>query len=216
MFLNIGLVFAMSTERNGKLTPSLSPHLQICSGQWHLSFSSPLEKNFEGDLSSAAFTELTAAFVLAPSRTSADKRQTTVLDFHSLSVLSYPIWEGNQFLNKGEVEGGSSKGTKMDRETRGMISIPLPNWCWKKRKKPRDVAGEKWRQAMERGEGSTGGQWDTCHHKSPFPGLWVRYSRQREPPESLYTVFFSRSQDRKQSVSPPFVWYLAAVLKNTS
>lgn len=27
----------------------------------------------------------------------------------------------------------------------------------------------------------------------------------REPPESLHTAFFSRSQDRKQSVSPPFV-----------
>lgn len=72
LFLNIGLVFAMSTERNGKLTPSLFPHLQICSGQWHLS-SSPLEKNFEGDLSSAAFTELTASFVLARSRTSVDR-----------------------------------------------------------------------------------------------------------------------------------------------
>lgn len=73
LFLNIGLVFAMSTERNGKLTPSLFPHLQICSGQQHLSSSSPLEKNFEGDLSSAAFTELTASFVLARSRTSVDR-----------------------------------------------------------------------------------------------------------------------------------------------
>lgn len=119
----------MSTERNGKLTPSLFPHLQICSGQWHLSSSSPPEKNFEGDLSSAAFTELNVQEQKKPSRTSVDKdgQNSSRLPFSQLTLLSN--LEDNQFLNKGEVEGGSSKGTKMDRETRGMISIPLPNWC---------------------------------------------------------------------------------------
>jgi len=74
----------------------------------------PLEKNFEGDSSSASF-------VLARSRTS-EMDNSSRLPFQ-------PVLEDNQFLNEGEVEGGSSKGAKMDRETRGMISIPLPNWC---------------------------------------------------------------------------------------
>lgn len=139
----------------------------------------------------------------------------TILGFCSLSLVSYPIWKYNGFLTKGEVEGGSSKATKMNRETKGMISIPLPNRYWKKRKKPRDVAGEKWRQAMEQVREEQEAHVTplvTSHH---FLGSEFTTAG-KENPQSPPTQFFSRSQDRKQSVSPPFVWYLAAVLKNTS
>lgn len=198
-------------------TPSLSPHLQIFSGPWHLSSSSPLEKIFEGDFQGQLHLQnwqlLFSVQVLELHLVRAGKQFWT-------SVLpAYPaiqFGKTTDFLTREKWREGAVREPKWTEKQGEWYPSHCQTGAERRGKNPEMLQGRNGDRQWSRERGSTGGQSDTCHHKSPLPGLWVCYSRPREPPESLYTVFFSRSQDRKQSVSPPFVWYLAAVLKNTS